>query len=151
MPIAQRIMGMVIREWRSMMKFVIVGSTSVALKAGIYALLSRALWTSGPHWIENIAALTISTIYNYTFHRFWTFSHLKPAAGSSRRYLIVLAFGFALDATLFTVGTEVLKIYDFLVILVVSMIIPCFTFVVHRVFTFHPNPYRRKTDVVQSD
>jgi putative flippase GtrA len=150
MPIVVRIKDAVRKEWRSLIKFGIVGGTSVAMKMGLYALLSRLLWIGGPKWVQNIAALTVSTVYNYTLHRYWTFNHLKPAEGSTKRYLMVLAFGYVMDASLFFLGNEILKIYDFAVILGVSMIIPCFTFVIHRVFTFHPDPYRRKPDVVQS-
>ncbi|MBU1348782.1 GtrA family protein [Patescibacteria group bacterium] len=138
------------REWYSVFKFLVVGGTTVGMKLGLYALLSRVFWTGGPRWVENILALSVATIFNYLFHRHWTFSHLAAAPGSTARYLIVLVFGNALDASLFYVGHEIFRLYDFFLIIGISAIIPFFTFVIHRVFTFHPDPYRRKPDVVQS-
>ena len=151
MPIVQRIIRTLKREWPTMWRFVFVGGTSVLLKVLLYALLSRIIWTDGPRRPENAIALLLAQTYNYFMNRFWTFGHQKPAPGSLQRYLAVVAAGVTLDAGFFYLGHKVFGLYDIAVTSASSLIISMFTFMTHRLFTFHSNPYKRKTDVVQSD
>ncbi|MBU0540072.1 GtrA family protein [Patescibacteria group bacterium] len=138
------------REKPMLIRYVLVGSSSFGVKVGVYALLSRVLWPQGALYIENIIALILAMIYNYTLHRFWTFNHQKPAAGSAGRYIGVVLLGSALDASLFYVGNEMLKIYDFAVLVFNSAFTAFLSFMMHRFFTFHSNPWKRKQNVIQS-
>lgn len=138
------------REKPMLIRYVLVGSSSFGVKAGVYALLSRVLWPQGILYLENIAALIVAMIYNYTLHRFWTFNHQKPAAGSGARYIGVVILGNALDASLFYVGNEIFKIYDFAVLVFNSAFTAVLSFMMHRFFTFHNNPWKRKANVIQS-
>lgn len=138
------------REKLMLTKYVLVGGSSFGVKVGVYALLSRVLWPQGALYIENIAALIIAMIYNYTLHRFWTFNHQKPAAGSAGRYIGVVLLGSALDASLFYIGNEIFKIYDFFVLVFNSGFTAFLSFLLHRFFTFHNNPWKRKANVIQS-
>ncbi|MFH1077782.1 MAG: GtrA family protein [Patescibacteria group bacterium] len=138
------------KEWATISRFVLVGGSTVLLKIGLYTLLSRYVWVEGPNTIENVMALVTAQVYNYFSNRYWTFGHQEPAPGSLKRYLTVFAFGAAADASLFYVGHEIFKVYDLIVIVFVTGLVSMFTFVTHRLFTFHADPYKRRTDVVQS-
>lgn len=138
------------REWPTLSRFVVVGGTTVLLKVLTYAFISRVVWPEGPRVPENTAALLFAQAYNYLMNRYWTFGHQKPAAGALKRYLTVFAVGMTADAALFSVGHHVLGLYDIVVSFGSSLIISMFTFVTHRVFTFHADPYRKRADVVQS-
>jgi putative flippase GtrA len=139
----------VLREWKTVVRFAIVGGSSFLVKAGAYALLSRLIWNSGPRWVENILALGVAMVYNYSLHRMWTFKFQQPHPGSAPRYVIVVAIASLLDAVLFYIGHDRLKVYDFLMLVIDAALIAGFTFSAHRLFTFHSNPYRKKADVVQ--
>jgi len=120
------------------------------LKVLLYALISRVIWTNGPRTLENALALVLAQIYNYFMNRYWTFGHQKPAPGALQRYLMVFVVGLTADAILFTVGHRVLGINDIVMSFTSSFIVSLFTFVTHRLFTFHPDPYKRGHGVVQS-
>ncbi|MEO5927971.1 MAG: GtrA family protein [Patescibacteria group bacterium] len=137
------------REWKTFMRFALVGGSSFAVKATAYTLLSRVIWNAGPRWVENIIALVISMIFNYTLHRLWTFKFQKSHSGSAPRYVAVVGVASLLDAGLFYIGHDILKFYDLLVLVADAALIAGFTFSAHRLFTFHHNPYRKKADVVQ--
>jgi hypothetical protein len=52
--------------------------------------LSRLIWNNGPRWVENILALGVAMIYNYSLHRMWTFKFQQPHPGSAPRYVLVV-------------------------------------------------------------
>lgn len=141
---------LVLKEWKTFFRFALVGGSSFLVKALAYTLISRILWNAGPRWVENIMALGIAMIYNYTLHRLWTFKFQTPHPGSAGRYVAVVAIASALDAVFFYIGHDILKVYDLLVLVVNAALIAAFTFSAHRWFTFHSNPYRKRADVVQS-
>jgi putative flippase GtrA len=140
---------LIVREGKTFVRFALVGGSSFLVKAAAYTLLSRVIWNAGPRWVENILALGVAMVYNYTLHRLWTFKFQKPHPGSAPRYVIVVAIASLLDAVLFYVGHDMLKVYDLIVLAVDAALIAGFTFSAHRLFTFHSNPYRKKADVVQ--
>jgi putative flippase GtrA len=145
-----RAVSMVKREWKTVIRFGLVGGSSFLVKAGMYALLSRVIWNDGPRSIQNIIALGIAMVYNYTLHRFWTFTTHQPMNGSAQRYVMVVVTAAVLDAAFFYVGHDILHIYDFLVLVLGALTGALFTFSAHRLFTFHSDPYRKKRGVVQS-
>jgi len=142
--------ALVRREWTTGIRFLLVGVSAVLLKLALYALFSRALWVDGSRTLENFAAILLAQVYNFFASRYWTFRTQKPAPGSHWRYTAVTVFGIALESALFYLGAEILKLYDLVVIIVNTGIVSLVTYTIHRAFTFHPDPYRRRTDVVQS-
>lgn len=137
------------REWRTFVRFALVGGSSFLVKFLAYTILSRLIWNDGPRWLENIMALGVAMIYNYTLHRMWTFKFQQPHPGSAVRYVIVVIVASLLDAVLFYIGHDLLGIYDLFMLVIDAALIAGFTFSAHRLFTFHNNPYRKKADVVQ--
>jgi putative flippase GtrA len=128
------------REWRTASRFVIVGGTTILVKLIIYAVLSRYIMPNAQKPVLNVAAGSISFIYNYFLHRFWTFHHQRPAPGSMLRYAGILAVAAIMDAVLFYLGHRYLKIYDLLLLIADSAIVGLFTFTAHRFFTFKSRP-----------
>ncbi|MBI4138596.1 GtrA family protein [Candidatus Uhrbacteria bacterium] len=143
----RRLIGFVKREQRMLARYLFVGGSSFVVKVGAYALLSRILWTGGSRTAENVIALVVAATYNYFLHRFWTFRHQGPAPGSAARYLGVLLAGNGLDALLFYVGHEILGIYDFLVQTFATGFITLFSFLIHHLFTFHSDPWKKREGV----
>lgn len=141
---------LVLREWKTVFRFGLVGGSSFLVKAGGYALLSRVLWTDGPRSIQNVLALGLAMIYNYTLHRFWTFRFQRPTNGSAPRYIAVVIAASLLDVVFFYILHDLFGVYDFLVLALGALCGGVFTFTSHRLFTFHHDPYRRKRNVVQS-
>ncbi|MBU1032934.1 MAG: GtrA family protein [Patescibacteria group bacterium] len=130
------------REFWTIFRFGFVGSSSLLVKIGFYALMSRFLWVDGLRTLQNIIALSLAMIYNYTFHRFWTFKQQNPAPGSGKRYVIVIIIANVMDAVFFYIGYEWLNIYDFYLLIGIAFIIAAFTFLAHRLYTFHNNPMK---------
>lgn len=135
--------AMLRKEFRTIFRFGVVGSSSVLLKIGCYAVISRILWTHGPRSFQNVLALGIAMIYNYSLHRWWTFKHQKADQGSAVRYMGVVAAASLLDAGLFYLGHDILRVYDFLVLAVIPFLVAAFTFLGHRLFTFRGHSYHK--------
>lgn len=133
----------VLKEWKTIFRFVTVGGSSFAVKVLVYALLSRLIWEQGPRSLENIMAIMVSMIYNYTLHRLWTFRHQQAANGSVPRYVAVTAAASLLDVVLFHELHVIVGIYDFVVLVFNGLTIAIFTFFSHRLFTFHNDPWKR--------
>ncbi|OGL73301.1 hypothetical protein A3E39_01130 [Candidatus Uhrbacteria bacterium RIFCSPHIGHO2_12_FULL_60_25] len=122
----------------NLFKFGVVGGTSLGINAGVYALLSRVLWTEGNRTFESVIAVTISAVYNFTMHRTWTFKARGFNARMVARYIGVVVAGSALTGTLFYIGHEVLKIYDFIVLVGSAFLVAGVSYFTHRLYTFHP-------------
>lgn len=135
------------RERRTTFRYLLVGSSSFGVKAVSYAALSRLIWETGNRTIENALAVLVSMVYNYTLHRFWTFRHQQSAPGSMLRYVIVVVSASLLDVALFNFLHYKFGFYDFGVVFFNGVAIAGLGFVSHRLFTFHSNPWKRKTTI----
>lgn len=132
-----------LREWRTLVRFGFVGGTSFLVKVGCYALLSRILWVEGSRSLENVLALLVAIIYNYALHRLWTFRHLPMASGTFVRYSMVVVLASVLEASMFYVLHERFGFYDLFVLVFDTFLIAFLTFFLHRLFTFHDDPWKR--------
>lgn len=122
----------------NLFKFGVVGGTSLALNAGIYALLSRALWTDGNRTAQAVIAVGLASFYNFTLHRAWTFKARAFNTKMVMRYLVVMAGGTALHGSLFYIGHEIFGWYDLAVLVGAAFLVALVTYGSHRWFTFHP-------------
>ncbi|MCR4278634.1 MAG: GtrA family protein [bacterium] len=139
----QKIVLYIQKEWRLLLKYLFVGGSSFFVKIGSYTIFSRFLQPQGVREIQNIEAIAVAVIYNYTLHRLWTFRGKKPAPGSTIRYATVVGISVFLDAGLFFVFHSIFKIYDAVTIVVVGVIMALYGFLSHTFFTFHHDPLRR--------
>jgi putative flippase GtrA len=128
------------KEFWTIFRFGLVGGSSALFKIGCYAVISRILWTSGSRSVQNVLALGIAMIYNYSLHRLWTFKHQKSTKGSAVRYVLVVVAASLMDAGLFYLGHSVWHVYDFLVLAVIPFVVAVFTFLGHRYYTFRGTP-----------
>jgi len=122
----------------NLFKFGIVGVTSLALNASVYALFSRVVWESGNRTLQSVLAVSISAIYNFTLHQRWTFRARSFNAAMVSRYIIVIMIGAGLQGALFYVGHELLHLFDFAVLIGSAFLVAGATYFLHRWFTFHP-------------
>lgn len=137
----KRVIERVWNERRRLVTFFVVGITSLGLNLGLYALLSRVIWPSGPRTLENAIVVVIVTAVNFEANRHFTFAKQR-SAGAVFRFGMVAIMAMALNSMLFWIGHAVLGLYDMLVIIMVTAVIAFFTFASHRLFTFHDNPWR---------
>lgn len=138
------------REIKKLIKFVIIGSTTFLIQAVFYLFFSRWLLADMNPTLLYALAVVYSLTFNYTGNRVWTFGEQASATGSARRYIQVACMAFVLSAGLFWLGHEVWRIFDFIVLVGVNLIIPFFTFIMHRIYTFHPEPRKIWHAVVRS-
>ncbi len=128
-------------ERRRLMIFFVVGITANALVIGMYALFSRILWSHGPKTLEYAICVILGTLANFEANRYFTFSAARSYS-SALRFGLVAVVAIGLSSTLFWLGHDVLHINDILVAVANVFIIAVFTFSAHRLFTFHPDPWR---------
>ena len=140
----QKVLRYIQQEWRLLTKYLFVGGSSFFVKAVSYILISRIIQPGGVREIQNVEAVAITVVYNYTLHRLWTFRGKKPAPGSTFRYAIVVTISVFLDACLFYLLHSILHIYDAVTIVFVGGIMALYGFLGHTFFTFHHNPLHRK-------
>lgn len=140
----RRLVEAMTRERVTLTRYVIVGLTSFGVRFVSYAAISRFLWVDGPRSVENIFALAIAMTYNYFLHRYWTFHHQQPAAGTVQRFLIAIIIWNTVDAGLFALLHDVFHVFDLLILFLNTGFIMVMSFLTHRLFTFHANPWKRK-------
>ena len=130
------------KEFWQLFRFGVIGGLTVVIYFGLYTLASRVLWPSGNRTLESLLANIVSAVFNFFAHRRWTFAAHNDSAGKQiPRFILVAIIAVALQSFLFWIGHAVLHIYDLIVVVAVSALIPLFTYVVHRSFTFrHPVP-----------
>lgn len=127
-------------ELVQLLRFVFVGTVTVMCYLALYALLSRVWWPTGARWIQNGIATGIVAVLNYLGHRSWTFRSRASLARSGARYMAVLTSASCLQVFLFWLGHTVFHVHDLLVALIVPVIIPFYTFLMHRLYTFRSLP-----------
>lgn len=137
------------REFWRMFKYGIVGVISLGIHVGSYALLSRVFWVEGNRTFEFFIAVSFAAIFNFTFHRLWTFKAREFSSKMVIRYLFVVISGTALNSGLFYVGHEVIGIYDFYVLFGTVFVVALYQYIAHRQFTFHPR-FDQKVVVVET-
>ncbi len=128
---------------RTLFRFVVVGGSAFLVRAGIYALLSRFLWPLGSRIIENVLAIVCATVFSYLCNFVWTFQHQSPAPGSFFRFIGVSLLGLSIDSLLFYALHVRFGIYDGFIVVFNSAAIAFLTFLLHRRFTFHADPWRK--------
>ncbi len=121
--------------WR-VIRFLVIGGSSVLLAAFLYYLLSRWIWVSGNRTFENFVSIVIASIFNFLAHRRWTFGVQERHIGQWTRYILVAVSALLIQSFLFWVGERLLHIYDFIVFFAVTALISCYTYFMHKVFTF---------------
>ncbi len=138
------------RELEKVFKFLIVGGSTFFIQSGCYLLFSRLVLPDMNRTAVFVLANLISIIFNYSVNRAWTFGDQASAKGSARRYAYVVVAASCISAFLFWLGHDLMQIYDMIVVVAVNAIIPFFTFVTHRLYTFHPEPHKIVKRIVRS-
>lgn len=138
---AGRIIRLVKNESRRLFSFGLIGGASLALNVGLYALLSRILWPEGNRTLEYVFVVIIVTLVNFEANRRFTFRSERSMAALVR-FGLVAVIASCLNTVLFYLGQEILGLYDLAVIVGNTALVAFFTFSSHRLFTFHPDPWR---------
>jgi putative flippase GtrA len=124
---------------KTLIKFVLVGGASFLVYIGAYTLQSRVLFPGAEdnaRVVMNLAATCVSVLFNYVAHRYWTYEAKESSARQVAWYTFVVASVTFLQSFLFWVGHVVLGIYDYFVIVFVAGLCACYTFFMHKYFTF---------------
>jgi putative flippase GtrA len=137
------------REFWRMFKYGIVGVISLGIHVGSYALLSRVFWVEGNRTFEFFIAVSFASVFNFTFHKLWTFDAKGFDSGMIARYLFVVISGTAINSGLFYLGHEVFGIYDFYVLFGTVVVVALYQYISHRQFTFHSR-FDQKVVVVET-
>jgi putative flippase GtrA len=141
-------------KWRSeitkLAKFFFVGSSTFILQSGLYFMFTRWLFDGLSHTLVYVLTLLYVMAFNYSLNRVWTFKEQGSAKGSAKRYAVVALSASAICALMFWIGHDLLHIYDMLVVVVVNLLIPFYTFAAHRMYTFHNEPDRAIKRFVRS-
>jgi len=128
------------KEAKKLVRFLFVGTSTFLLQTFVYYFLTRWLLIDLPRLASYSLALFYALAYNYSLNRAWTFKDQASAKGSVRRYALVAAAATLFSMTLFWIGEDLLHIYDLIVVVGVNVLIPFFTFISHRVYTFNNKP-----------
>lgn len=127
------------REVKTIVKFILVGGASFIVYISAYTLQSRIMFpgaSDNARVIMNLGATCISVLFNYAAHRFWTYEAKETSVHQIAWYAFVVASVTFLQSFLFWIGYVLLGIYDYFVIVVVAGLCACYTFVMHKYFTF---------------
>ncbi len=123
-------------EYERIARFIIIGGLSFMFNYILYVAISRWLWKQGDRTLENFIATSFTCIVNYLAHRAWTFRSQGSHGTQAVRYVMVAVSAIALQSFLFWIGYHVLGGHDLVVIFVVAILIPFYTYLAHKLFTF---------------
>ncbi len=123
-------------ELERVMRFVLIGGLSFVFGSTLYLLVSRVIWTTGNRTVVNFMTTSLTCVLNYLTHRAWTFQSQGKHGTQAIRYIVVALSAIGLQSFLFWIGYHVLGGHDLVVILVVAVFIPFYTYIAHRLFTF---------------
>lgn len=123
-------------ELERIFRFILIGGVSFLFNAGLYALISRVLWSAGNRTLQNFLATVLTCVLNYLAHRAWTFRSQGAHTTEAVRYTMVAVSAILLQSFLFWIGYRLLGLHDFIVIFVVAILIPFYTYLAHKLFTF---------------
>lgn len=124
-------------EGERVVRFLFIGGVSFLFNYSVYYLISRILWPAGNRTLENFLAVAMTSILNYLAHRQWTFRSRGRHRTQLVRYIAVALSAVLIQSVLFWVGYHLLQANDLIVILVVAIMIPFYTYLAHKFFTFH--------------
>jgi putative flippase GtrA len=85
--------------------------------------------------------VVVVTLFNFEANRRFTFAS-KRTAGALFRFGVVAVVASGMNTGLFWAGHSFLGLYDLAVIVANTLLVAFFTFSSHRLFTFHPDPWR---------
>ncbi|HEU0050821.1 MAG TPA: GtrA family protein [Patescibacteria group bacterium] len=136
--------------WR-LVRFGIIGFTAFLINTGLYALFSRVIWPAGNRTFENFAATVLASAFGFLAHRTWTFRAKGHHIQHAMRFVVVAVTAVLLQNILFWIGHAVLHVYDFLVIFLVSVLNPFYTYFMHRFYTFRSTSPTKETAADQAD
>lgn len=131
--------GFVKREAGTIAKFLLVGGASFLVYIAAYAFQSRILFPGAPERarvVMNFGSICLSVLFNYVAHRFWTYGQPEASVRQIAWYTFVVVTVSFLQTLLFWLGHVVIGAYDFLAIASASAVCACYSFFMHRFFTF---------------
>lgn len=124
-------------ELERITRFIIIGGVSFLVNYILYVLISRVMWPAGNRTFENFIATSLTCVLNYLAHRSWTFRSQGSHSAQAVRYVLVAISAIFLQSFLFWVGYQIVRANDLIVIFCVALIIPFYTYLAHKLFTFH--------------
>jgi len=128
------------KELKKLLRFLAVGVSTFIIQVVSYFFFSRIFFPQIDRTASYLLAVFYSLIFNYSANRAWTFGKQQIAGGSTKRYAQVAIAASLLSAFLFWIGHAAFHLYDLFVLVAVNLLIPFFTFISHRVYTFHHEP-----------
>lgn len=133
----RRIRQTALKEWKGVIKFLIVGGLSFFIYAGIYALLTRVVFPDANRTLMNLLSTCSSAGFNFFAHRGWTYRATQGRhIDQVWRYVVVVVSATLLQTVLFWLAVEKIGIYDGFAIVPIAGICACYTYFTHRLFTF---------------
>jgi putative flippase GtrA len=127
-------------EGERIVRFLCIGGISFLCNYALYYVLSRLIWPTGNRTLENFLATAITSILNYLAHRQWTFRSQGRHRTQLTRYIGVAVSAILMQSALFWIGYHLLQANDLVVIFVVAIMIPFYTYLAHKFFTFRESP-----------
>lgn len=121
--------------WR-LIKYGIVGGSSLVIHAGLYYIVSREIWPDGPKTLEYVLTMLCVGVYNFTMHRIWTFSLRRFSSAMVLRYLMAVGFGVILQSGIFSLCYDVLNIADYYAFGISVGLASFIQYCIQRFFTF---------------
>jgi len=119
-------------------RFALTGLLATLLHVATATLLIEAgHWSPG--W-ANGAAFLLANVASYTFHSRWTF-RARLSLATWRRFILVSVAAWALTVGLSST-VAALGGHYLLGIALVTTVVPAFSFLAHRGFTYRDSPHR---------
>jgi putative flippase GtrA len=115
-------------------RFGVVGVLTALLQFSLLFLGVEILQVNST--LASCLAYVIVVIFNYLMHYSWTFQGEAPHGRTLRRYLLMVACGFLLNAVFMYVGTGLMSINYLLVQSLAMAIVILWNFVVSNLWVF---------------
>ncbi len=124
------------KEISRLFRFGIIGALTFAIYYILYLLMSEGVWKQGNHTLQNVIATVLASLFNFFAHRHWTFRSQGVKIDEAKRFLVVAVTAIGLEAILFWIADEKLHIQHLVAAIAVPVVIPLYTYAMHRSYTF---------------
>ena len=116
--------------------FTAVGLAVGIIYIGVSSLLGDFLGVAAQ--VATAVGVTASSFVSYVGHRYLTFRAQGSHFVHIRRFLIQIAAGYAINASLTYLFNEVVRLPVFTTAAIISVVIPVVNFIIYQFYTFRP-------------
>jgi putative flippase GtrA len=134
---------------KELVRFGLVGLVNTGIDWVAYLFLTRFFdWWSEHYIYAKIGAFTLAVTNSYFLNRYWTFNSNDRMSGQITRFIFTSLVGLYLSANLLALSVERLKVPDIWGLLLATLIVFSWNFLINKFWVFKDSSRIREKDFI---